>query len=182
MKKIAYLFIALTFMMVTSCGGDATTDESTENTENTVELKDFEELNLEEYGFNLIVMVPKAELSGEPQVVLTERGALEVIVGSDFGLEIQFGEGDLELLKTDLKEDLVFTSEIILEEENALIYSQDIPDSGVKTQNHFLYKAVIGSETYEVRDLMDGEYGTGMIERMLSAAKTLKSSNTKVTA
>ena len=41
------------------------------------------------------------------------------------------------LLDLDLEEDLVFKSEIIKEEENALIYKQDIPDSGVKTQNHF---------------------------------------------
>ncbi|MCB0380930.1 MAG: hypothetical protein KDD24_06695, partial [Flavobacteriales bacterium] len=77
-------------------------------------------------------------------------------------------------LKMDLKEDLVFTSEIIKEEPNALIYKQDIPDSGIKTQNHFFYKAQIGTDVYEVRDLIDGSYGLGMIESMLNAAKTLR--------
>ena len=69
----------------------------------------------------------------------------------------------------------MFTSEILKEEENALVYSQDIPGSGVQTQNHFLYKAVVGKDVYEVRDILDGEYGSGMIEKMLTAAKTLKS-------
>ena len=87
-----------------------------------------------------------------------------------------FGEGDIEVLKTDLKEDLVFKSEVVKEEENALVYKQDIPDSGVKTQNQFFYKAVIGTDIYEVRDIMEGEYGMGMIEKMLEASKTLKSS------
>ena len=90
-----------------------------------------------------------------------------------------YGEGDLELLKMDLKEDLVFSHKIIKEEENALVYSRDIPDSGVKTQNHFFYKAVVGNDIYEVRDLMDGDYGQGMIEEMLSAAKTIKGTTTK---
>ena len=88
-----------------------------------------------------------------------------------------YGEADLALLKSDLQEDLVFTSEIIKEEENALVYSQNIPDAGVKTQNHFLYRAEVGIEVFEVRDVIDGEYGSGMIEKMLEAAKTIKSSN-----
>lgn len=183
MKHLAYLFSMLTLIVFTACGGGETNDKPEENTEETVQLKGFEELDLSDYGFNLSLMVPAAETNGEAQVVLTERGALEVVVGDVFGIEIMFGEGDLELLKTDLKEDLVFKSEILKEEENALIYTQDIPDSGVKTQNHFFYKAVIGADTYEVRDIMDGEYGAGMIEKMLEAAKTIKAAtNTEVAA
>lgn len=176
MKRLTYLFVAIIALSVCSCGGD--TNETTDETTNeTVKLKGFEELNLSEWGFDLTVMVPKQEIHGKPEVVLTDRGALEIVVGLDFGLEIMFGEGDIELLKMDLQEDLVFTSEIIKEEENALMYSQDIPDSGVKTQNHFLYKAVIGVDIYEVRDILDGEYGAGMIEKMLEAAKTIKSAS-----
>ena len=173
MKKVTYLFAVIVSLTIVSCGGE--TPVSDENVLETVELKGFEELDLSEWGFDLTVMVPKADIHGTPEVTLTERGALEILVGLDFGLEIVFGEGDIELLKTDLKEDLVFISEILKEEESAIIYSQDIPDSGVKTQNHFLYKAVVGINTYEVREVRDGEYGAGMIEKMLSAAKTIKS-------
>lgn len=182
MKQLTILFFLLSVLILSSCGGETTNDNPTENTEETVQLKGFEELNLTEYGFNLTVMVPEAETNGAPEVVMTERGALEIIVGSDFGIEIMYGEGDLALLKMDLEEDLVFKSEIIKEEENALIYKQDIPDSGVKTQNHFFYKAVVGSDVYEVRDVMEGEYGEGMIEKMLEAAKTIKSANASQTA
>lgn len=172
MKQLAILFSILSLLAFTSCGGD-TTDNPEEGTEEVV-LKGFEELNLSEWGFNLSIMVPEAETNGNPEVVLTERGALEIVVGIDFGIEIMYGEGDLELLKSDLNDNLVFKSEIIKEEENALVYSQDIPDSGVKTQNHFFYKAVVGSDIYEVRDIMEGDYGSGMIEKMLEAAKTIK--------
>lgn len=171
MKRVAYLFATIIALSFTACGGE----EGTEDTIEVVELKGYEELNLSEWGFDLVVMVPEAEIHGAPEVVLTERGALEILVGLDFGLEIMFGEGDIELLKMDLKDDLVFISEIIKEEENAIIYTQDIPDSGVKTQNHFLYKAEVGVDVYEVRDVIDGEFGSGMIEKMLEAAKTIKS-------
>lgn len=175
MKRLTYLFAIIIAFSFTACGVD---DNGTDETLETVELKGYEELNLSEWGFQLTVMVPEAETHGDPEVILTERGALEILVGLDFGLEIMFGEGDIELLKMDLKDDLVFISEIVKEEENAIIYSQDIPDSGVKTQNHFLYKAEIGTDVYEIRDVVEGEFGSGMIEKMLEAAKTIKSLST----
>ncbi|PCJ26803.1 MAG: hypothetical protein COA97_05265 [Flavobacteriales bacterium] len=177
MKKLAYLFATIIFLSFASCGGDAS--ENIDETVEVIELKGFEELNLSEWGFDLTVMVPQADIHGDPEVILTERGALEIVVGLDFGLEIMFGEGDIALLKMDLQDDLVFTSEIIKEEDNAIIYTQDIPDSGVKTQNHFLYKAEVGTDIFEVRDIIDGEFGAGMIEKMLEAAKTIKSTSRK---
>lgn len=172
MKKIAYLFATIIALTFTACGGG---DQPVEDTVEKVVLKGYEELDLTEWGFNLAVMVPQADIHGSPEVTLTERGALEILVGEGFGLEIMYGEADMALLKTDLMEDLVFNSEILKEEANAIIYSQNIPDSGVKTQNHFLYKAEVGAEVFEVRDVIDGEYGAGMIEKMLEAAKTIKS-------
>jgi hypothetical protein len=119
-------------------------------------------------------MIPRADMNGAAEVRLTERGTLEIVIGLDYGLEIVFGDGDIELLKTDLREGLVFNSEIVKEEKNALVYTQDIPNSGVKTQNHFMYRAEVGEKTYEVRDVSEREYGSGMIEKMLTSAKTIK--------
>ncbi len=174
MKLLIYLFSLITVLFVTSCGGTSDAENPENTVTETVNLKGFEELNLNEWGFNLTVLVPEAEIHGAPEVVLTESGALEILVGTEFGIEIMFGEGDIELLKADLKDNLVFKSEILKEDANSLIYTQDIPDSGVKTQNHFFYKAVVGSDIYEVRDIMEGEFGSGMIEKMLDAARTLK--------
>ena len=177
MKSIKYFSIIFTLLILFSCGGDEQVVEAP-----PIELKGYEALDLNPWGFQMSVMVPNAEENGEPVVNLSERGALEIQVGQAFGIEIMFGEGDIELLKMDLKEDLVFTSNIVKEEPNAIIYTQDIPDSGIKTQNHFFYKAQIGTNVYEVRDLIDGSYGSGMIENMLNAAKTLRELKPKTAA
>ncbi|MCB9336112.1 MAG: hypothetical protein H6586_08175 [Flavobacteriales bacterium] len=173
MKKLNYLLALILSVALYSCGNGENQENETQETEQKV-LKGYEELDLNQWGFQMTIMVPNAEENGEPQIVLTERGALEIIVGQTFGIEIMYGEGDIELLKMDLKEDLVFSSEIVKEDENSLIYKQDIPDSGVKTQNHFFYRAQVGTDVYEVRDLIDGSYGMAMIEKMLDAAKTIK--------
>ncbi len=173
MKYGIYLLTIITTLTLVSCGGSET-DAVKGEAEKVVSTKGLEPLNLTEYGYDLSIMVPKADLNGAADVTLTERGTLEIVIGTDYGLEIMFGEGDIELLKTDLKEDLVFTAEIISEEKNALVYTQDIPDSGVKIQNHFMYKAVVGENTYEIRDLVANEYGLGMVEKMLESAKTIK--------
>ena len=177
MKSIKYFGLIFTILILSSCGGGEQTVETP-----SIELKGYEVLDLNPWGFQMSVMVPNALENGEPQVNLSERGALEIQVGQAFGIEIMFGEGDLELLKMDLKEDLVFTSKIVKEDSTSIIYSQDIPDSGIQTQNHFFYKAQVGTDIYEVRDLIDGSYGPGMIENMLNAAKTLRASKPKVAA
>lgn len=175
MKKGIYILTLIAAFTLVGCGGDEV-EKQTEET-STVNLKGLEELNLTEYGYDLSIMVPKADIHGTAEVELTERGTLEIVIGLDYGLEIMFGDGDIELLKTDLKEGLVFTSEIINEENNVLVYTQDIPDSGVKTQNHFMYRAEVGENVYEVRDIAAKEYGSGMIDKMLESAKTIKAAN-----
>lgn len=176
MKPIKYFSIIFTLLILFSCGGDEVVEAP------PIELKGYEALDLNPWGFQMSVMVPNAEENGEPEVNLSERGALEIQVGQAFGIEIMFGEGDIELLKMDLKEDLVFTTQIVKEDSNSLIYTQDIPDSGIKTQNHFFYKTQIGIDIYEVRDLIDGSYGSKMIDSMLIAAKTLRELKPKVAA
>lgn len=182
MKRSLYFAALALLVSFTSCGGD-NTDSSNNTVEAPKELKGYEELDLNQWGFQMSIMVPNAEQNGEAEVILTERGALEIIIGSTYGIEIMYGEGDIDLLKMDLKEDLVFTSEVIKEDEKFIIYKQDIPDSGVKTQNHFFYRAQLGTDVYEIRDLIDGNYGMGMIEKMLESVNTLKEKQqTKVEA
>ena len=176
MKKATYLLILITgvFTLV-ACGGSEV--EKPQEEEQIVKIKGLEMLDLSPYGYNLSIMVPKAEMNGVAEVELTESGALQIIIGLSYGIEIMYGAGDIELLKQDLEEDLIFNSEIVLEEKNALVYTLNIPDVGVKFQNHFMYRAEIGNDIYEVRDIAAQEYGLGMIEKMLESAKTIDASD-----
>lgn len=169
MKRVIILLIPVLFFSITSCSDSANNEETVSKEGNR--LKGFERLDLNEWGYAMSIMVPSDE--GEPEVTLMESGSLEIIVGQNFGIEINYGEGDLALLKSDLQNDLVFTSTIVSEDENTIVYSQNIENSGVKTQNHFFHRAVLGTDTYEIKDLARGEYGEKMIEKMLDAAKSL---------
>ena len=171
MKKLAYLVATIFGLTLFSC---SESDQSKEVKVEEAVLKGHEPFSLSQWGYDLKLMVPKEETHGKPNVTLTEMGTIKIIVGLDFGLEIGFGEADIPLLKADLKEDLIFTSEIVKEEENALIYTQTIPDAGVKKQSHFMYKAIVGSDFYEVRDVSDNNYSVGMVGKMLEAAKTIQ--------
>ena len=170
MKRALYILTLIAATTFVACGGSEVEIPSDE----VVNLKGLEKLDLTDYGYNLSIMIPRADMNGAAEVRITERETLEIVIGLDYGLEIMFGDGDIELLKTDLKENLVFKSEIVKEEKNAVIYTQDIPESGVKIQNHFMYRAEVGVNVYEVKDIAEREYGSGMIEKMLESAKTIK--------
>ncbi|MBW6482056.1 MAG: hypothetical protein K0B10_03245 [Vicingaceae bacterium] len=170
MKNIAFILLIFSFISFFSCDNE----EKPTDANKTIVLKGYEELELTQWGFPMSVMIPDAENNGEAQVTLTNRGALEIVVGQNFGVEIIYGEGDIELFKMALEEDLVFSSEIVKEDSTLLIYKQDIPESGIKTQHHFFYKTRIGNDIYEVRDLQENQYGEKMIEDMIKAAQTLR--------
>jgi len=174
MNKLIYFILLIITPIIFSCGNKDPKTTKDGNVAEAPTLKGYELLDLSQWGFDMTLMVPNAKDNGDPNVKLTERGALEVSVGQNFGVEIMYGEGDINLLKEDLNEDLVFTSKIIKEDKDALVYQQEIPNSGVKTQYHFFYKTQIGADIYEVRDLRENEYGEGLINKMLDAAKTLQ--------
>jgi len=172
MKKIVY--VLLSFILLNSCGSSSSGDSDTNNEEVVKEMKGFEELDLTPWGFEMSLMIPNAEKNGDPEVTLTERGALEIVIGKGFGIEILFGEGNLKLLKTDLEEHPFFETDIIKEEKDALVYKQVIPNSEVKERHHFFYRIELGNDIYEIMDLKEGEFDLNEVEKMLSSAKSIK--------
>lgn len=169
MKNLLFLLLLVSTLYFVSCKTETPVKE-----EPIVKLKGHEELDLTPWGFPMLLLVPDAENNGEAKVEATNRGALEITVGQNFGIEIIYGEGNIELFKTELDEDLVFTAEILREDSTLLVYKQDIPDSGVKTHHHFFFKTTIDNDVYEVRDLQSEQFGESAIEDMIKAVKTLR--------
>lgn len=177
MKKLTIILSTILMVGLISCGNEESDGgETVDVKDESPKLKGYEELNLTTWGYYLSIMVPNSDANGAPNVTLNDRGTLEIVVGSSFGVEIMFADMDIKLLKADLNDHLIYSHEILKEDENSLIYTQDIPevDSGVKTQNHFFYQFKIGSDFYIAREIFEGAYSIGMIKEMLSAAKTIK--------
>lgn len=170
MKNTTFLILLLSILTFISCGNSTTPTEETQQ----IVIKGYEEIDLTPWGFPMTLLIPDSANNGSPKVEATNRGALEIVVGQNFAIEIIYGEGNINFFKSDLEEDLVFTSEIIREDSTLLVYKQDIPDSGVKTQHHFFFKTVIGKDTYEVRDLQSEQFNEKAIEDMIKAVKTLR--------
>ena len=76
MKKVTYILIAIYILSISACGGDKADEVNTDVVIEKPSLKGFEELNLADWGYNLTIMFPEAEVNGVPIVTLTERGAL----------------------------------------------------------------------------------------------------------
>lgn len=169
MKNTTFLILLFSILTFISCENKTTPTEENQ----IIALKGYEKLDLTSWGFPMTIMVPDVENNGEALVEATNRGALEIRVGKNFGMEIIYGEGDIYSFKSSLEEDPIFITKIIREDSTLLVYKQDIPDSGVKTQYHFFFKTIINNEIYEVHDLQSEQFNEKAIEDMLKAAQTL---------
>lgn len=163
--------IVLLFSMVFLSCGESTEANQVDST--TVLLPHHMEVDISPYGFLATIQIPDTTV-GIAEYNETNWGALEIKVGKGFGISIQSGEGNMELLKKDLKEDLVFTNEIIAETPNSIIYKRTIKDAEIKPLYHFFYFDTIDGYIVEVKSLDMEEYTQKNVEDMLKAAQTLK--------
>jgi hypothetical protein len=183
MKKLAYLLVVLTIsiLLLPACGNS--TDDKNNDADNTVQLpekiKKFIPFDLSPYGYNLEIYIPDS-LEGKPEAELTDWGAIILTVGSDYGIEIAYGDGDLSLLKEDLNMSDVFKSTIITEEPEGIVYKQEIPGTNI-VKHHFMVVKNFGADVFEIKDLMENDYTPAAINKMFEAAKTLRKTEPKET-
>ena len=173
--KTAAFFLGLLFTVsIISCGPntDKPTEAAAPEGPEGMVLYDFSEqgLNVSMYVPDTTEMIPMLEFNGQ--------GKLEARFGMNFQMEIGEG-GDLDLKKTDLKENDVFKSEMLEEEASGIVYKSfvDIEDSGVPTQYHFYAVINVNGIDYEIQDIEGAEpFGKDAILKMYEAAKTLAAS------
>lgn len=178
LKPLSFFFAAC-FFFLTSCGddngdtADTSSDKQDEKTE-TVSYDNMEEATLDEHGFPFIMMLPDEETAkGIPEFNVTGTGDLEIKVGSGFHIRIADFPGDIEALKVDLENDLLFTHTIEEETDNLVIYRSELPD-GSKEFYHFYMNIEIDGIEYVIEDVKSGEFKRKHIDQMIHAVKSIE--------
>lgn len=169
--KILHILFLISGLLLFSCGDDKTTSNNDQTGDSL--LPHHMIVDLSPYGFLATIQIPDTTI-GLPELNETNWGALEIRVGRNYGISIQSGEGNMELLKKDLKEDLVFTNEIIAETPNSIIYKKTIKNTDIKPLYHFFYFDTIDGYIVEIKSLELEEYTLKDVEKMLESAKTLR--------
>ena len=171
MKKLIY-FLPLTVMTLFSCGGGeaGTGNENAEAAEGNSAMQGIL-TDLSEYGMDYTIVLPeKKELI--TKIVANDWGGIEVSQGENFMISIAYGEGDIDLLKFDLEEDLVYKSQVLEEGENFILFKKEIEGSGIDPEFHFLYVHKVKDEAIEVQNLKEAGFNEESARNMLNAAKT----------
>jgi hypothetical protein len=172
MKKLIYFIPVMALAFISCGGGEAGTSEEG-NAEATETEMTGKTIDLSEYGMDFTIVVPdKANLQTE--VIATDWGGVEIIQGENFMLSIAYGEGDLDLLKFDLGEDLVYKSEILEDSPDHLLYKRSIEGADVVPEHHFLYVLKIDGDAVEVQNSKDASFSEEAARAMLKSAMSLK--------
>ncbi len=186
MKTPTFLFVSvltLCTLTFTACqsggsGGDSSdaeekqTEETASENANQGELEGLVPLDLKPYDLPFTLLIPDST-TGVPKVVNQSWGSTEIQVGKKYQLEIALG-GDLNLLKSDLKNDDMYTHEVLEETPTSIVYRSVIAGSGLKPEHHFYSVVTINGEQYEVKDMKSGgPYGERSARRMMEAANQM---------
>lgn len=171
MKKLIYI-LPLTVMTLFSCGGGEAGSEN-ENSEAVEGNSAMQGVltDLSEYGMDFTIALPEKK-DVITNIVANDWGGLEVRQGENFMISIAYGEGDIDLLKFDLEEDLVYKSQVLEEGENFILYKREIEGSGIDPEYHFLYVQKVEDEAIEIQNLKEAGFNEESARNMLNAAKT----------
>ncbi len=172
-KTILILSAFAASVMFTACGGGGEKQGEEESKQETTAPKGMVEISLEAYGFPITVPVPDTTMN---PLDITEQdwGAVEIRAGKYFQMQVAEG-GDLDLKKSDLKEDLLYKAEILEEGPGYVVYKQYIEGSNVEPFYHFYMVKNINGTDYEIQDINTGEaFPEKAVRKMFEAAKAAK--------
>lgn len=171
MKKIFSILTIITSITLVSCG-----DKTGGTTDQTVPAG-MVALDLSKYGKNIVINVPDSTTG--PLSVQDMGGAVRIVVGKSFQIDIKEGEGNLDMKKNeDIKKNEVYKfDKFSVEEPNAIIYSWHM--EGGQPEFRFFSFVKIGEVTYEVEDVAGEVFTDGACQKMLESAKSLRAAEVK---
>jgi len=168
------LFIPLAFLFA-QCNSEEVEEENIEEVEQKADLGNVDEIDLEEFGFQLTINVPaKSPTTPEPLIDVLDWGAVEIRVGKNYQIQISAGEGDIAQRKSDINLDDIYETTFIIDEENVLFYSSKIRGTEMDPEFHFFAIISDGNKAFEVEDIKGEIFSEAVANRMLDFAKTIK--------
>ena len=165
MKKIFYLTFVTALLTIAGCGSKK---------QESVIIPGMMEMDLSSKGMPIIINVPDST-KGKIEITPQSWGAIEIKVGKDFQISISEGAGDIALAKSDVAGNEVNKfKKYLIDEPNIILYESEI------TQPEFHLYSIIkaGNTAYIVEDIKGEAFSEKQAQKMLEAAKTIRSKET----
>jgi len=173
MKKLAYLLMLPLALLFIQCGDGNGGEE--EETVEAVDLGNVDEIDLNEYGYPLVISVPAASPNiPDPIIDVLDWGAIEIRVGTNYGIQISGGDGDMALAKEDIAGDLVYGATYIVEDDDAILYAWANKHTDMEPEYRFFVIIMDGNNAYEIRNIVDEPFSEGAAQKMFNIAKAIK--------
>ena len=171
MKKILLLLATPALLFFLGCGGS--------KTEESAPMPGMMGVSFKINGNDISVMVPDST-KGKMELVEQSWGATEIKVGTDFQISIEEGDGDIELIKSDIAGNEVFKLQRYVADEASLLFWEEKNADLPSARFHFYTIVKAGAANYIIKDIESGEsYNESSVKTMIEAAKTLKAKNVK---
>ena len=173
MKKFAYLLMLPLALLFTQCENGGGEEDIPEE---TVDLGNVVEVDLNEYGYPLVISLPKAgDQEFEPIIDVLDWGALEIRVGVGFAVQISGGDGNMAQVKEDISLDDVYAATYLVDDPDAILYGWAIKDTEMEPGYRFYVIKMDGDNAWEIRSIDDGDAFTeGPATRMFNIAKAVQ--------
>jgi hypothetical protein len=144
----------------------------------TAETSGMMSVDLSEHGLPAELMVPDKSKTGvDPTITVDDvTSIVNIRCGKNYNVMMREEDMSMDLIKSDLEGDIMFTNDIILETDNSIVYKQTTPD-GSNELYHFASVIDDGTSIVFARSFDMGQYSKLQAERMMKSAMTLKMMN-----
>lgn len=125
-------------------------------------------------GYNFQIVLPKdLMIANAPDIAVNEAtGELNIVLGNQFWIVASQEQMDMNALKTELEEDMLFTNKVVEESNNSLLVQRILPDG---TTYDYSYQSLsqIQGKPYVFRTSEEGEFSMESVNRMRQAISSI---------
>jgi len=130
-----------------------------------------------EGGYQFQIILPKdMMIASTPSIKMNEAtGDLHIQCGEQFWIVATLEKTDIPAIKTAIGEDMLFTSKIVEETNNSILYQRMLPDGALYDYNFRSVQEIAG-KSYSFRTSEEGEFSMESVNRMKQAIGSIQQS------